>query len=226
MPDNLAYIDEVSRLTNRLAEVHLNLEGGEMAKAAAVLQDVREGLTVATASVRAKSSKLEPYPSPATPLVDSSLAQEVAIPDPALAQATPSQDDGGPAPAQNVRHDLCPQAVKAQIADKIERLTQDRIRMVADAKMTHASYLRAQADGTVAMWPHPPAEPEMIASIVDRWIETERGHYALVRVIELPTPGKRFVLVYGDQVDAAVIGGTGPFATVDDAAGWFLRFGR
>jgi hypothetical protein len=45
-------------------------------------------------------------------------------------------------------------------------------------------------------------------------------------VLELPQPGKRFILVYGDADDAHTTQGTGPFATFEEAAEWFYHQGR
>ena len=53
-----------------------------------------------------------------------------------------------------------------------------------------------------------------------------REYHSSVRVLELPQQGKRFVLAYGDAPDSDPGDHTGPFQTLDEAAGWFLRGGR
>lgn len=128
----------------------------------------------------------------------------------------------------NVRHDIDPVLVKAQIEHKIAEQMNWRSRRIAEATVQFNEYHRALAAGenVLGRWTRPPQEPSLTGQLHDRISEQERNHYSLVRVIELPKTGKRFVLVYGDVDDATVAAGTGPFASFEAAAGWFLRSGR
>jgi len=124
--------------------------------------------------------------------------------------ATPITDDawsrifGSKSPPKNVRHDIDPTLVAAQIEAKV------------------AEYRRYYGGVTTL----PKSEPDAPDAWADKAIALERQRYALVRVIELPKTGNRFVLVYSDQDDAAVTEGTGPFESFEVAASWFLKGGR
>ena len=126
----------------------------------------------------------------------------------------------------NIRHDLDPALVAAQVADKLEYLEQYRIDHKQRARDNITSYEAAKLVGKSHLWAHPPDSVESVDPIVDKWIAQEREYYAKVRVIELPKLGRRFVLVYGTSIDADVIAGTGPFDTLDAAASWFFKSGR
>lgn len=65
-----------------------------------------------------------------------------------------------------------------------------------------------------------------MAACYDEMITEERDYYATVRVIELPKPGQRFVMVYGDVRDDEVTRGTGPFESLEAAGKWFYNGGR
>lgn len=52
----------------------------------------------------------------------------------------------------------------------------------------------------------------------------ELAYYALVRIVMIGP--KRFILVYGDEDNATVTRGTGPFKTLEQASNWFLKQGR
>lgn len=127
---------------------------------------------------------------------------------------------------KNIRHDIDPALVQAQIDKKIADLEAQRIEMKARAVESLEAYERAKAEGTAHRWTRVPEGPAYVDPLVDEWIELERTHYARVRVIELPKTGKRFVLAYGDIEDSAVTSGTGPFKSCEEASGWFLRSGR
>lgn len=129
-------------------------------------------------------------------------------------------------PLTNVRHEIDPALVKAQVDKKIEHYEKERIRLKVQAQESLALYETAVLKGTAHRWTKVPDGGMYIDPMMDEWVETEREYYALVRVIELPVKGNRFVLVYGDADDAVVTTGTGPFKSFDDAAGWFLRSGR
>lgn len=127
---------------------------------------------------------------------------------------------------KNVRHDLDPTLVKAQVEAKIAKNEQHRIQLTAEAQEMLEKYEQAKLDGTTGLWGKPPEGPGYVGPMIDEWNARERKHYALVRVIELPQVGKRFVLAYGEVPDAEVVSGTGPFESVDMAARWFLNGGR
>lgn len=131
-----------------------------------------------------------------------------------------------PGASLNVRHDLDPALVLAQVEAKIVKHNRSREHSRECAQKTADSYERAKADGSAKHWPKPPADPAYVDPLYDEWIAHERSHYARVRVIELPQPGKRFILVYGDQNDATVKSGTGPFESLEEAASWFYKGGR
>lgn len=127
----------------------------------------------------------------------------------------------------NIRHDLDPADVLDRINKKIARWEQEAIKRVQEATDHELDYQRRVAEGTVARyWARRPDSAERIDAMYEDWIKYEQEHYSHVRVIELPQPGKRFILVYGVQDDMKVTEGTGPFATLDDAKNWFLNQGR
>lgn len=129
-------------------------------------------------------------------------------------------------PTQNVRHALDSAAVRTQVDTRIAEHEANRIRFKERAQQTLADYAKAVLDGTAGRWARVPEGDGFVDPMIDEWVVRERTQYALVRVVELPQPGKRFVLVYGDAVDAEVTRGPGPFESFDAAAGWFLRGGR
>lgn len=121
----------------------------------------------------------------------------------------------------NIRHEIDPDLVRAQIASKIADHERKRVIFTEEHTRAVAAYEAA------AVWRgFKPEGPEHVDPMIDRWIDREREHYALVRVIELPQKGPRFILVYGDADDATVESGTGPFKTLDEAKDWFLGGGR
>lgn len=126
----------------------------------------------------------------------------------------------------NVRHDLDPVLVQAQVEEKVAGHELNRIRFKREAQATLESYEQDKLLGKSAHWSKVPAGPAYVDPMIDEWIARERNEYALARVIELPKDGKRFVLAYGDVEDAAVTGGTGPFESVETAAKWFFTGGR
>lgn len=126
----------------------------------------------------------------------------------------------------NVRHDIAPALVQDQIEKKVAGHELDRIRYKEDARIAINAYEKAKVEGTTAYWRRPPREPGDLDPLIDDRIQRERTYYALVRVIELPVVGNRFILVYGDVDDSTVTSGTGPFESFDAAASWFLKSGR
>lgn len=126
----------------------------------------------------------------------------------------------------NIRHNLNPVLVKEQIDKKISELTLQKASCVAFAQSTMDSYDKDVAQGRSHLWPKPPPNPSAITDFYEDMVGHQLSHYALVRIIELPKEGNRFILVYGNADDATVSSGTGPFATLQEAEGWFYRGGR
>lgn len=125
----------------------------------------------------------------------------------------------------NIRHDLDPALVQEQIEKNIGEILRRKASAVEGAQKALARYEQHVAEGLAHRWPRKP-DPEQIGGCYDNMVATERTYYAKARVIELPQEGNRFILVYGDADDATVEFGTGPFATLDEASGWFFRGGR
>lgn len=127
----------------------------------------------------------------------------------------------------NIRHDLDPVLVQAAVAKQIAYYEDSCVRRVGESIALLAKYEQSIAAKTVYKdWYAKPQSAESVGNQFDTWIEREREYYSTVRVIELPTGEKRFLLVYGDADDATVTTGTGPFDTLDTAAEWFFRCGR
>lgn len=129
-------------------------------------------------------------------------------------------------PIYNIRHNLDPALVQAQIDKKVCEHIQHRNSAVEYAKKRCEEYTNATQEERQARWISPPESHEIIEAIYNKWIEREKNHYTFVRVIELPKKGNRFILVYGDADDATVKSGTGPFKTCQEAMDWFLKSGR
>ncbi len=130
----------------------------------------------------------------------------------------------------NLRHDLDAQAVAAQVDKKLAEYQVKRIEWRTRAEENLRDYEKPLAAGEKSRWSGKPKDPAYVDPMMDEWCAKERNYYAKVRVIELPQATKRskkrFVLVYGDQPDAEVIDGTGPFETLERAQAWFLNGGR
>jgi hypothetical protein len=129
-------------------------------------------------------------------------------------------------PKENVRHEIEPELVRVQIEKKVADYEKQRISWKEQARQNVERYEQAKLEGLGARWTRAPDTPAYVDGLIDDWIETERRHYATVRVIELPQAGKRFVLVYGDVDDAVVTRGTGAFDSFETAQAWFLQAGR
>ena len=129
-------------------------------------------------------------------------------------------------PANNVRHEIDALLVCQQIERACLRYQKDCDERSSNAANNVRQYHEDVANGLAHKWMCEPDKPEEIVSIYQNWIQREKLHYAKVRVIELPQPGERYVLVYGDESDVSVKDGTGPFETLEEAAQWFLRGGR
>jgi hypothetical protein len=147
-----------------------------------------------------------------------------------MKSATPSSDIASGELKANIRHDIDPELVRCQIDEAIAKWERLKVRRTEGETQNLENYEAARAsskDGKAKGWVKPPAGPGWVGPHYDECIEQERAHYALVRIIELPTKEKkRFLLVYGDIDDSMVTSGTGPFESVDAAAKWFLESGR
>lgn len=128
--------------------------------------------------------------------------------------------------ARNIRHDLDPVKVTAAVDKKIADHAKQRTYHAGRAAETTAQYAADVASGNGHRWRGAPSTPEQISACYDDMIARERDVYATVRVVELPQPGKRFVLVYGDVRDDEVTCGTGPFESLEAASKWFYNGGR
>lgn len=130
----------------------------------------------------------------------------------------------------NKRHDLDPVLVSGQIEKEINRLTLQMEERLEKEKETHVRYQKAKKDGTHVRWIKPrtdlDADLKEIKLSYEAMIKEQRDYFSKVRVIELDRPEKAFVLVYGDQKDSEVTGGTGPFDSVEKAIAWFANSGR
>jgi hypothetical protein len=124
----------------------------------------------------------------------------------------------------NKRHELDPALVKSQIDSKFSvRAESSRLNWLAYQRALLSYEIeksRADEAGGQCQSIHP-SRP-----LIDNSMHLERESHSKVRVIELPKKGKRFVLVYGDEDDALVTSGTGPFETFETASEWFLKGGR
>lgn len=120
----------------------------------------------------------------------------------------------------NVRHDISHEIVSMQIHKAVATHEAMRERLKADTVKAIAAYAIAKT------WSGREPDLAYIDPMIDAWIAKTKDHYALVRVIELPQPGKRFILVYGDTDDETVGTGTGPFESFSAAAQWFIQGGR
>lgn len=127
----------------------------------------------------------------------------------------------------NIRHDLEPALVQTSTAKQVAYYEDFRVRRVGETIALLAKYEQSVANDTVYKdWHSKPQDVQSVIELFDLWIQRERKYYSKVRVIELPTGEKRFLLVYGDVDDATVTEGTGPFETFDTAAKWFYGSGR
>lgn len=132
-----------------------------------------------------------------------------------------------PVPGQNIRHDIDPAVVAEAVARRLADLDRHSQYQLERAREFSAKYLQDVADGTVSKnWTWEPRDPEDVERQHLESRQTEETYYAKVRVIELPLNGRRFILVYGDTIDATVTSGTGPFESFDKAVAWFVGLGR
>ena len=133
----------------------------------------------------------------------------------------------------NIRHEIDPALVREQIEKAVAHNEGRRIHYKEEAQKTLESYEKAKLEKTTHLWSKVPEGPGYVDPMIDSWNLKQTEHYAKVRVIELEEAvlthngsWNKFILVYGDVDDTTVKTGTGPFATLDDAKGWFLRSGR
>lgn len=132
-------------------------------------------------------------------------------------------------PVANIRHNLEPALVQTSTAKQVAYYEDFRVRRVGETIALLAKYEQSVANDTVYKdWHNKPQDVQSVIDQHNEWIRREREHYSTVRVIELPTGEKRFLLVYGDVDDATatVTEGTGPFESFDAAAKWFYGSGR
>ena len=123
----------------------------------------------------------------------------------------------------NIRHDLDPALVAAQVEKMIARHEQDRITLKEQTRQSIAEYEQAKIDGSAERWQREPKDDGHVDVMINDRVERERIYYSKVRVIERDDG---FRLVYGDADDATVEDGTGPFADLERAAAWFMNSGR
>ncbi len=128
---------------------------------------------------------------------------------------------------KNIRHSIDPAVVADAVARKLADIDGHSQHQTQIALDLTAQYLRDVESGSASKnWTHKPSTSD---DVERRRLEAraeEEGHYAKVRVVELPQEGPRFILVYGDANDDTVTSGTGPFETFELAVGWFTRLGR
>lgn len=126
-----------------------------------------------------------------------------------------------------VRHDIDPFLVMDQIDKKIANHEKLRAQWAKRDQDHLDEYARDVEQGTAQKkWVTPPQAVENGSRLIDDWNQKERNYYSRVRVIELPIPGKRFVLVYGDEDDSNPIRVTGPSDSLEKSIEWFLSGGR
>lgn len=121
----------------------------------------------------------------------------------------------------NIRHELDQVKVKESVDCKVAKYNEYRVK----DKTTHDEWKLAISKDPKVQWQEPQNHDE-VDKMYDEWIDRELNYYALVRVIELPQKGKRFILVYGDSDDSTITNGTGPSESFDRSAEWFYKHGR
>lgn len=127
----------------------------------------------------------------------------------------------------NIRHNIEPRLVAEQISKAVDEEMRSSVVRSAYAEKLQAQYQQDVEDGTVGKrWSRQPDSPDWVRKFHSKQADYQKSYYSLVRVIELPKKGKRFVLVYGEVDDATVTIGTGPFASFHEAADCFLKGGR
>ena len=121
----------------------------------------------------------------------------------------------------NIRHNIDPTLVKANVERKVSKYGANRLFDKARSKDTIEAYKKMpeQFSG-----PRDEAYFDYIDPLYDNWIEQERTYYAKVRVIRIAP--RKYILVYGNANDKTVKSGTGPFKTLREAKAWFLNGGR
>ena len=121
----------------------------------------------------------------------------------------------------NIVHTIDTDAVDEQIKHKCEKYLESLGIRVKALKKLQVEYKR-DPDKFV----RPPDTPEELNIIWEKFVTREKEYYSLVRVIEMPVAGKRFILVYGDADNETVTRGTGPFESLENAIKWFTGGGR
>ena len=121
----------------------------------------------------------------------------------------------------NKRHEIGADLVREQTRCKVEELIEARRKAVESAHHNRLDYQEHPE-----RWAEEPSTTDEIHQIYDEFIRREQLVYSTVRVIERPDGDKRFILVYGDEDDATVIHGTGPFESYESARAWYLTGGR
>jgi hypothetical protein len=125
-------------------------------------------------------------------------------------------------PETNKRYNIDRRLVAKQVKKKVAHYEAQRLTSKNEARKNREAYAENPKG-----FHHPPPSDEDIDAMYNEWIKREREHYAKVRVIRLAGNAKpQYVLVYGDQADAEVTSGTGPFDKLAKARDWFLKSGR
>ena len=132
--------------------------------------------------------------------------------------------------SKNIRHDLDKKLVNEQIEKALEKIEVARLMLEDRIIKTFNDYEVAKSQGKEGGWTRIPLPLEESKMENNEWakekVKKEMEYYSLVRVIELPQKGKRFILVYGDLDDETVTSGTGPFESFEKARDWFFTSGR
>lgn len=119
----------------------------------------------------------------------------------------------------NVRYDIDHELVCDLFAKKIKQNI-----FFADYRIKQAAKNIESWESDKSNWVRKPSTPKWEENFRDQSIRQEYEYYSKVRVIQL-RKGK-YVLVYGDEIDAEVTSGTGPFTSIARAKDWFLNGGR
>jgi hypothetical protein len=118
---------------------------------------------------------------------------------------------------KNITHQLPADKVAAQVEKNCAEHEKFRV-----SRKAYATDALQRYEKTPHLFGKKP-EIDYIDPMCDGWIEKERTYYAKVRVVHVE---EGFILVYGDEDDATVTSGTGPFKTLKEASSWFLNGGR
>lgn len=115
--------------------------------------------------------------------------------------------------------------VAHEVAVAHQEIEEAWVRCVAQQVKLIEQYAADRERGRHKLWTKEP-KCDWVDSFYEQRLVELHEYYANVRVVELPEGTKRFVLVYGDQDNALVTSGTGPFLSKEEAWMWFLNGGR